>query len=225
MLESEPSFTNINVGFYNWKKAIEKFTEHRNSKQHNIALEIQLFAKKQGTISCQLDTAVMNSQEQWRNFLLKVITSLKFLGECGLPVRGHNSNTGLFHELLKLRSTDSTSLSKFLSFPRLEYMSPVIQNEIIQLLAHDIQLRITEEIRNFKYFMICADGTTDITGQEQLTIIIRAVSPDFNVNEYFLGMVTMSSTTGERIADTIRDVLLRLNIDICHCRGQVQGGS
>lgn len=69
----------------------------------------------------------MNSQEQWRNFLLKVITSLKFLGECGLPVRGHNSNTGLFHELLKLRSTDSTSISKFISSPRLEYMSPVIQ--------------------------------------------------------------------------------------------------
>ena len=105
----EPSFTNINVGFYNWKKAIEKFTEHRNSKQHKIALEIQLFAKKQSTISCQLDTAVMKSQEEWRNFLLKVITSIKFLGGSGLLVRVHNSNTGLFHELLKLRSTDSAS--------------------------------------------------------------------------------------------------------------------
>ena len=162
-----------------------------------------------------------------RNFLHKVITSIKFLGESGLPVRGHNSNTGLFHELLKLRSTDSASLSKFISSPRSEYMSPDIQNEIIQLLAHDIQQRITEEIRNFKYFMICADGTTDITGQEQLTIIIGSVSPDFNVHEYFLGMVTMSSTTGERIADTIRDVLLHLNIDIhvCHYRGQVYDGA
>ena len=165
-LRIEPSFINTNVGFYNWKKAIEKSTEHRNSKQHKTAPEIQLFAKKQSAISCQLDTAVMKSQEEWRNLLPKVITRIKFLCESGLPVRGHNSNTGLFHELLKL------------------------------------------------HCMICADSTTDITGQEQLIIIIKSVSPDFNVHEYFLSMVTMSSTTGKRIADTIS-----LNIDICHCRG------
>ena len=48
--------------------------------------------------------------------------------------------------------------------------------------------------------MICADGTTDMTGQEQLSMILRSVTPDFTVNEYFLGLVTMVSTTGEKIA-------------------------
>ena len=104
-------------------------------------------------------------------------------------------------------------------------MSPDIQNEIIQLLAHDIQRRISEELRNFKYFRICADGTTDITGQEQLSVILRCVTPDFTVNDYFLGLVTIVSTTGEKIADVIRHALLRLNIVISYCRGQVYDGA
>ena len=74
--------------------------------------------------------------------------------------------------------------------------------------------------------MICADVTTDITGQEQLSVILRSVAPDFTVNEYFLGLLTMVSTTGEKITDTIKDVLLRLiNIDISYCRGQVYDGA
>ena len=171
---------------------------------------------------------MLNSQEQWRSFLVRVITSLKFLGECALLVRGHDADSGLLFKLMKLRSTDTscTSFSKCISSTRLEFMSPDIQNEIIQLLAHDdVQRRISEELRNFKYFMICADGTTDITGQEQLSVILRCVTPDFTVNEYFLGLVTMVSTTGEKIADVIRDVLLRLNIDISYCRGQVYDGA
>ena len=73
--------------------------------------------------------------------------------------------------------------------------------------------------------MICADGTTDITGQEQLSVILRCVTPDFTVNEYFLGLVTMVSTTGEKIAEAIRDVLLRLNIDLSYYRGQIYDGA
>ena len=96
---------------------------------------------KQGTISSQLDAAMLNSQEQWRSFLVRVITSLKFIGECALPVRGHVTDSGLLFELMKLRSADtsSTIFSKCVSSNRLEYMLPDIQNEIIQLLAHDVQ--------------------------------------------------------------------------------------
>ena len=107
-LKIEPAFTNINIGFCNWKKAIEKFNDHKNSRQHKVALEVQLFAKGQDTISAQLDAAIMDSQEQWRSFQFEVITSLKFQGECALPVRGHVTDSGLLYKLMKLRSTDST---------------------------------------------------------------------------------------------------------------------
>ena len=122
-------------------------------------------------------------------------------------------------------STDSTSLANCLSSNRLEYMSPDIQNEIIKLLAHDVQSRIATEIQNCKYFMICSDGTTDITGQEQLSVILRCVASDFTINEYFLGFVTMALTTGEKIASATMDVLLRLNIDIGYCRAQEYDGA
>ena len=47
---------------------IEKFKDHKNSRQHKVALEVQLFAKGQDTISAQLDAAIMNSQEQGEAF-------------------------------------------------------------------------------------------------------------------------------------------------------------
>ena len=37
---------------------------------------------------------------------------------------------------------------------------------------------------------------------EQLSVILRSSTPDFTVNEYFLGLVTLVSTTGEKIADS-----------------------
>ena len=66
--------------------------------------------------------------------------------------------------------------------------------------------------------MICADETTDITGQKQSSVILRCVASDFTIHECFLGLVTMAATTGEKIAATIMDVLLRPNIDIANCR-------
>ena len=90
----EPAFTNINIGFCIWKKAIEKFNDHKNSRQHKLALEVQLFSKGQDSISTQLDASIMDSQQQLRSFLVKVITSLKFLGECALPIRGHVTDSG-----------------------------------------------------------------------------------------------------------------------------------
>ena len=147
-LKIEPAFTNIKFGSCDWKKAIEKFNDHKNSRQHKVALEVQLFAKGR---TAQLDAAIMDSQEQWRSFLVKVITSLKFPGECALPIRGHVTDSGLLYKLMKLRSTNSTSLAECLSSNRLEYMSPDIQNEIIQLLAHDVQRRIAAELKECKY--------------------------------------------------------------------------
>ena len=215
-LKIEPAFTNINIGFCKWKKAIEKFNDHKNSRQHKLALEVQLFSKGQDSISAKRDASIMDSQQQWR-----VITSLKFLGECALPIRAHVTDSGLLYNLMKLQSTDSTSLANCLSSNRLEYMSADIQNEIIKLMAHDVQSRIATEIQNCNYFIICSDGTTDITGQEQLSVILRCVDSDFTINEYFLGSVTMSLTTGEKNASAIMDVLLRLNIDIGYCCAQV----
>ena len=63
-----------------------KSNEHKKSRLHKVAVEVQLYVMKQGTISSQLDEAMLNSHEQWRSFLVKVITDLKFLGECALPV-------------------------------------------------------------------------------------------------------------------------------------------
>ena len=73
-----------------------------NTDQDKVAVEVQLCVMKQATIYSQLDAAMLNSQEQWHSFLVRVITSLKFLGECALPVRGHVTDSGLLFKLIQV---------------------------------------------------------------------------------------------------------------------------
>lgn len=184
-LKIETCFTDITVGFKNWKKATEKFRIHKESKQHRIATEAMMVSSQQATIDSELIAANRDLQQKWQIFLAKVITSLKFLGEMSLPIRGHTANSGVLFELLRLRSHDDPILREFMSGKRLEYLSPDIQNELIRLLAHNIQRTIAADIRSCGFFCITADGTTDVSQHEQLSIILRYVSDDLKVSRVF----------------------------------------
>lgn len=158
-------------------------------------------------------------------FLRLVVNNIQFLCQNGLPLRGHEQKSGLLYELMKLRSAESDFLKSCVSNPRLSYLSPDVQNEIVKLLAHSIQRKVAEDIRQAGYFCIIADGTTDITQREQLSVIIRFVTAEYEVEESFLGLINLDSSTGEAIANAIKDVLLRLNVDILNCRSQVYDGA
>jgi hypothetical protein len=55
------------------------------------------------------------------------------------------------------------------------------------------------------------DGTTDITIQEQESIVVRYVDENLVPNEVFLGFFAQSNgATGEALTEMIFDVLLRL---------------
>jgi len=181
-LKIEACFTDVTVGFKNWRKATEKFKIHKESKQHRIATEAMMVSNQQATIDSQLIAANCDSQQKWQAFLSKVVTSLKFLGEMSLPIRGHTANSGVLFELLRLRSHDDPILLECMSGKRLEYLSPDIQNELIQLLAHNVQRTIAADVRSCGFYCITADGTTDVSQHEQLTIILRYVSNNLKVS-------------------------------------------
>ena len=101
-----------------------------------------------------------------------------------LPIRDHATNSGVLFKMLRLRSHDDPILQECMSGKRLEYLSPDIQNELIQLLAHNVQRTMAADIRSCGFYCIIADGTTDISQHEKLTIIILQllVSNDFKVS-------------------------------------------
>ena len=77
----------ISTGFNNWKKALERFSEHENSVRHIHAT--QLAVKGKTDVAHMLSKTHSKQQEHARCMLLKIITSLGYLARQGLPLRSH----------------------------------------------------------------------------------------------------------------------------------------
>lgn len=79
---------------------------------------------------------------------------------------------------------------------------------------------IITDIQIAKYFSISVDSTPDVSHTDQLTVIMRYVSPEGSIQERFVKFLLINSHTGECIADAILTVLGELGINIDNCCGQ-----
>ena len=68
------------------------------------------------------------------------------------------------------------------------------------------------------------DETTDVTNQEQATIIFRMVENDLSVKEEFVGLYNVDSITSVTLTEVIKDVMLRFNLSMCKLCGQCYDG-
>ena len=213
----------VSAGFRNWKKASEKFKDHAASRGHNLA--IVSHRQQANPVSSQLSAALATSQEKARSCLIKIVTSLKYLGRQGLALRGNEADEGNFFELLKLRSADDTGLGEWVKTQA--YTSPLIQNEILSMMSQSIIRTIASDIRKQPQlqYSVNVDGTQDITGTEQESVCLRYVDKNLVPHEEFVGLYEMTGTTGKELANMIKDVLLRLNLSLDGLRGQTYDGA
>ncbi|XP_041379510.1 zinc finger MYM-type protein 1-like, partial [Gigantopelta aegis] len=122
-------------GFTNWKKAIEKFDAHAKSNSHRLSLENINFHKTQQSVSAQISSGVLADQGQARVALVKLISTLMFVAEQGLPLRGKESSEGNYKKLLELRAEDVATLKSWLARKQ-NFTSGEIQNELLQIMSH-----------------------------------------------------------------------------------------
>ena len=149
--------------------------------------------------------------------------SLRFLLKQGIAIRGHKDNNGNLVQLLHLRSSDCPNLSKWLK--NQHYMSHDIINKLITLLGNALLQQILIKIHAASWFAILADETTDVANHEQLSMSIRWVNEFYEINEDFIGLVQVPSTTSSTITTVIKDVLIRCALPITQCRGQGYNGA
>lgn len=217
--------TFISEGFTNWKKALERFDRHEKSTAHKLAVENIKFRRKSDSVDVQIKTGLREDQIKARHALLKIISSLKFLAEQGLAVRGHDTASGNFRKLLELRSEDIPDLDTWLKRKQ-HFCSWEIQNEMLKLMSHTILRSIINEINSTSiYFGIVVDGTQDIKGTEQECLCIRYIDGNFDVCEDFIGLYEVSETTGKGISSMVFDSLVRLQLPIEHLRAQTYDGA
>ena len=75
------------------------------------------------------------------------------------------------------------------------------------------------ELKNSKYYTISLDSTPDISNVDQLTSIVRYVSPT-GPEERFIKFFDMDSHNAENLQDKLFTFLNQNGIDIGYCRGQ-----
>ena len=108
-----------------------------------------------------------------RRCLLKMIKNVQCLCRQGQAIQGDTDTKSNFYQLIKLRGKDDPALVELLKKQGgIKYTSHDIQNELIEIMVHQVQRDLVNEIRK-GFFSLIADEYTDIGNQEQLTLCFR----------------------------------------------------
>ena len=219
--KSEVSF--ISRGYTNWKNATAGFRKHESTDCHKEAVEIHLLPQQCVDISVTFQKSLIEERQSNRKNLFAIIRSIRFLARQGLALRGHSSDEGNFIQLLKLLSETEPALQSWLAKEREKYTSGEIQNEILRLMAHSILRKISQSVHNNT---LMADEVTDSSNREQFVICLRWVDgTSLAVNEDLVGFYQVDDITAATLFSSLKDVLLRLNINIRNCRAQCFDGA
>lgn len=212
----------IHTGFCNWKDATARFRNHEKTK---IAVDIMItLPRTTRSIGEILSKEYAGEVKHSQKMLLTILKAVQFLSRQGLALRGDNNETNSnFSQTLNLLDVDG-SLRQWMERKQNKYTSPMIQNEILQLLALSILRDVASNIQN-KFFTIMCDECTDSSNKEQLVICLRWVDEDLSVHEDFIGLYVIPNISAAMIFSVVKDTLMRLNIGLCRCRGQCYDGA
>uniref|UniRef100_A0A3P9PR07 TTF-type domain-containing protein n=1 Tax=Poecilia reticulata TaxID=8081 RepID=A0A3P9PR07_POERE len=155
-----------------------------------------------------------------RSIDTELVVSVKFLAERGLALRGASdqfgrTDNGNYLGILELISEFDPFLKSHIEkygnagSGKPSYLSSQTCEEFIQLM-----------VKMAKYFSISVDSTPDVAHVDQLTFVLRYVSPEGHSQEHFLKFLPIESHTGEALCASVLKVLEEMGIDIANCRGQ-----
>ena len=120
-----------------------------------------------------------------RNNLKIILECILFCAKQGLPFRGHfegeeSKNKGNFLELIDFKARYLSNFKQFIEQSTFNYISPKIQNELIEILA----LQLIKKLMPGSFYSIIIDETMDLGRIEQIAFVMRFVDNQFEIHEY-----------------------------------------
>ena len=217
----------VQDGFSNWKKALAKLDEHERSDMHKEAVEKQAACSGMIDIGAQLSAQLQSDKKLHQLMLLKLLSSVRYLGCQGMALRGHHDNDSIDGNLYKLklllRAEDVPELKPWLG--QREYISPDIINEIIGLMGNSVLRDLLANIKSSLWFSIIVDEATDISKNEQMSLSIRWTDDNYQIHEEPLGLYQLPDTKAITIYKSIKDILTRCSLPLSQCIGQAYDGA
>ena len=235
----------VSYAFTNFKHAIEILKKHEQKDYHKEAVvKMESFMKvmsgQQDSISVQINNAAKELVATNRKKLQSIIETIILCGRQNIPLRGHRDagtdleracgGHGNFWALLQFRiSSGDTLLREHLATaPRNAiYISPDIQNQVIQVLGDHILHKILISVKEAKYFSMIADEVTDSSNKEQLAVVLRYVNrADTCIREDLVSFLECSGgISGQALAEMLLDFLTKHGLDPTNLRGQAYDGA
>ena len=108
---------------------------------------------------------------------------------------------------------------------RNKYTHHEIQNKLLDLMARQVLRSKVMTIEKNRYFAIMADEYTDKSNKEQLSFCVRTVADSLEPVEESLGFYELGNIKSDTIIRVIKDIMVRLNIQLENCRGQTYDGA
>jgi len=221
-------------GFTDWKNTAQYLKAHEISPKHiESVLTFCQRSADAGRVDKQLHQNMLEQRSYWKNVLTRCVATITFLCERGQSFRGSNeivgsSSNGNYLGILELIGQFDPFLSQHIHYHanrgrgHTSYLSKAICEELIAMMGKQVLGRIKDEISKSRYFSVSVDSTPDIAHTDQLTIILRYVNmTDHKPVERFLTFISISSHTGQNLADTLLQYLKDHDIDFDNCRGQM----
>ena len=215
----------VNKPFINWHKLQEKAKRHEQMKYHHdamIATEsfLNSVENPEQNVNNRIDDERRKNVIRNRHIVKCVSEAILFCGRQCIALRGDNEvlnedscgNTGNFLAALQMIANHDNILKQHLdniqlSSRNISYLSPLIQNEIIEIIGQDIILKnLLEEIKAAKLYSVMADEVTS-HNKEQLALCARFIDKSNDVREEFIAFIHLPRITGEVIAETIVSTL------------------
>lgn len=232
----------VQTWFCSWKKALEKFKQHQNKLYHKNAIEDPhnfhlIFENKRKVVISEIDQGRKRLQLENRRKLTLIIRAILLCGRQRLALRGNHDydplsmkvskeNYGHFRAFLRYAiECGDIELHQHLqtTSANTTYLSPRIQNEIIDTAGRIITNKIVECINKAKYFAYISDETIDLNGIKQFSFCVRYVDKiegQYIIQEDFLCFIPVEVITGEVLASTLLITLKALGINVLFMKGQ-----
>ncbi|XP_077119085.1 zinc finger MYM-type protein 1-like [Ranitomeya variabilis] len=158
-----------------------------------------------------------------------------------MPFRGHREkigkiNSGNFLAIIELLALYDPLLKELLELPEgtAKYLSPRIQNELIEILSTKVKSEILSQVNEAHFYSLIMDTTQDVSKTDQMSQVIRYVSVERNANmratkvrihEAFLGFQAIHDQRAAGIEKEILECIDSNGLSIHKCRGQGYDGA
>lgn len=81
------------------------------------------------------------------------------------------------------------------------------------------------EVKEASFFSILVDETRDVALQEQVNFILRYADSQCTVQERFIGLLQVSKTDSESLLQSVKEILLKRDLQLENVCGQGYDGA